>query len=89
MIVNKPIKRIEVHNSEKKHSHNCVKIDITFTAIGLFQKPGEAEIQKLMQAFKKIQMNTNKYLHKCKWSNTHMSVTPSTFQETSLCTCGI
>lgn len=51
-IVNKLIKRIEVHNPEKKHSHNCVKIDITFTAIGLFQKSGETEIQKLMQAFK-------------------------------------
>ena len=51
-IVNKLIKRIEVHNPEKKQSHNCVKIDITFTAIGLLQKPGEAEIQKLMQAFK-------------------------------------
>lgn len=57
-IVNKPIKRIEVHNPEKKHSHNCGKIDITFTAIGLFQKPDEAEIQKLMQAVKE---NPSKY----------------------------
>ena len=51
-IVNKLIKRIAVHNPEKKHSHNCVKVDITFTAIGLFQKPDEAELQKLMQAVK-------------------------------------
>jgi site-specific recombinases, DNA invertase pin homologs len=51
-IVNKPIKRIEVRKPEKKHSHNCVKIDITFTAIGLFQKSDEAEIQKLMQGVK-------------------------------------
>lgn len=51
-IVNKLIKRIEVHSPEKKHSHNCVKIDITFTAIGLFQKPDEAKLQKLMQKVK-------------------------------------
>lgn len=57
-IVNKLIKRIEVHNPEKKHSHNCVKVDITFTAIDLFQKPDGAELQKLMQAVKE---NSSKY----------------------------
>ena len=51
-IVNKPIKRIEVRKPEKKHSHNCLKIDITLTAIGLYQKSDEAEIQKLMQGVK-------------------------------------
>ena len=51
-IVNKLIKRIEIHNPEKKHSHNSVKVDITFTAIGLFQKPDEAELQKLIQTVK-------------------------------------
>lgn len=51
-IVNKLIKCIEIHNPEKKHSHSSVKVDITFTAIGLFQKPDEAELQKLMQSVK-------------------------------------
>ena len=77
-IVNKLIKRIEVHNPEKKHSHNCVKIDITFTAIGLFQSRARQKFKSLCRYLKKIQVNTNKYLHKCKWSNTHKSVTPST-----------
>lgn len=36
----------------KKHAHNSVKVDITFTAIGLFQKPDEAEFQKLIQTVK-------------------------------------
>lgn len=35
IVVNKLIERIEIHNNEKKHSHNNVKVDIYFTAIGL------------------------------------------------------
>lgn len=46
-IVNKVIKRIEVHSPEKKHSHNCVKIDITFTAIGFFRKEEDQELLHL------------------------------------------
>ncbi len=46
-IVNKVIKRIEVHSPEKKHSHNCVKMDITFTAIGFFRKEEEQELLRL------------------------------------------
>ncbi len=42
-IVNKIVKKIEVHKPEKKHAHNSVKIDITFTAIGLFSIPEEKE----------------------------------------------
>lgn len=57
-IVNKLIKRIEIHNPEKKHAHNSVKVDITFTAIGLFQNPDEAELKKLMQAVKE---NSSEY----------------------------
>ncbi len=53
-IVNKIIKRIEVHSPEKKHSHNCVKIDITFTAIGFFRKEEE---QELLHLAKKAQEN--------------------------------
>lgn len=46
-IVNKVIKKIEVHNPEKKHAHNSVKIDITFTAIGLFSIPEEEELLEI------------------------------------------
>ena len=46
-VVNKLIGRIEIHNNEKKHSHNNVKVDIYFTAIGLFDIPTE---QQLLQA---------------------------------------
>ncbi len=46
-IVNKVIKKIEVHNPEKKHAHNSVKIDITFTAIGLFSIPEEEELLEM------------------------------------------
>ncbi len=46
-IVNKVIKKIEVHNPEKKHAHNSVKIDITFTAIGLFSFPEEKELLEI------------------------------------------
>lgn len=53
-IVNKIIKRIEVHSPEKKHSHNCVKIDINFTAIGFFRKEEE---QELLRLAKKAQEN--------------------------------
>ena len=34
-IVNKLIRRIEVHNPEKKHARKAVKVDIYFTAVGL------------------------------------------------------
>ena len=51
-IVNKLIERIEIHNKEKKHSHNNVKVDIYFTAVGLFDIPSE---QKLVETMNKIQ----------------------------------
>ena len=38
------IERIEIHNNEKKHSHNNVKVDIYFTAVGLFDIPTEQQI---------------------------------------------
>lgn len=44
LVVNKLIERIEIHNNEKKHSHNNVKVDIYFTAIGLFDIPTEQEL---------------------------------------------
>ena len=44
IVVNKLIERIEIHNNEKKHSHNNVKVDIYFTAVGLFDIPTEQQI---------------------------------------------
>ncbi len=41
------VKKIEVHTPEKKHAHNSVKIDITFTAIGLFSIPEEEELLEM------------------------------------------
>lgn len=50
-VVNKLIERIEIHKNEKKHSHNNVKVDIYFTAVGLFDIPSE---QKLIVTMNKI-----------------------------------
>ena len=43
-VVNKLIERIEIYNDEKKHSHNNVKVDIYFTAVGLFDIPTEQQL---------------------------------------------
>lgn len=48
-IVNKLIRRIEVHNPEKKHAHKSVKVDIYFTAVGLVSLPDEQEIRRIME----------------------------------------
>ena len=53
VVVNKLIERIEIHNNEKKHSHNNVKVDIYFTAIGLFDIPTEQELIKTVSELKK------------------------------------
>ena len=52
LVVNKLIERIEIHNNEKKHSHNNVKVDIYFTAIGLFDVPTEQELLKAVEELK-------------------------------------
>lgn len=52
-VVNKLIERIEIHNNEKKHSHNNVKVDIYFTAIGLFDIPTEEKLLKTVAELKK------------------------------------
>ena len=55
-ITNKLIERIEIHNNEKKHSHNNVKVDIYFTAVDLYDIPTE---QQLIDTMKKVtQKNT-------------------------------
>ena len=50
-VVNKLIQRIEIHKNEKKHSHNNVKVDIYFTAVGLVDIPTE---QQLIEATEKL-----------------------------------
>ena len=51
-VVNKLIERIEIHNNEKKHSHNNVKVDIYFTAVGLFDIPTEQQLINIMERVK-------------------------------------
>ena len=51
-IVNKLIQRIEIHKNEKKHSHNNVKVDIYFTAVGLVDIPTEQQLIDLMSKMK-------------------------------------
>lgn len=48
-IVNKLIRRIEVHNPEKEHARKSVKVDIYFTAVGMVSLPDEQEIRKIME----------------------------------------
>ncbi len=51
-VVNKLIERIEIHNNEKKHSHGHVKVDIYFTAVGLFDIPTEQQLLETMERVK-------------------------------------
>ena len=51
-IVNKLIERIEIHKNEKKYSHNNVKVDIYFTAVGLFDIPTEQQLIDTMERTK-------------------------------------
>lgn len=48
-LVNTLIKRIEIHDSEKRDGKNYVKVDIYFTAIGMFDIPSEKEINAVMK----------------------------------------
>jgi uncharacterized membrane protein len=57
-VVNTLIQRIEIHANEKKHSHNNVKVDIYFTAMGMVNIPTEQEIAKLTA---EIQKNPQKF----------------------------
>ncbi len=56
-VVNSLIRRIEVHNNDKSSGHCYVKVDIYFTAIGLFDIPVENELQKTMEEIKKNPLN--------------------------------
>ncbi len=52
-IVNKLIKRIEVHSNEKKHSHGNVKVTIRFTAAGIIDLPTEQQLREMMEEIKR------------------------------------
>ena len=74
-IANKLIERIEIHNNEKKHSHNNVKVDIYFTAAGLFYIPAEQRLIDTMQILK--QKNAEKSAEiKELWCNPMTGITP-------------
>ena len=47
--MNTLIKRIEIHDSEKHDGKTYVKVDIYFTAIGMFDIPSEKEINAVMK----------------------------------------
>ncbi len=49
VLVNTLIKRIEIHDSEKRDGKTYVKVDIYFTAIGMFDIPSEKEINAVMR----------------------------------------
>lgn len=51
-IVNTLIRRIEVHNCVRSDGHKRVKVDVYFTAIGMFNPPAEAEIKAMMEEIK-------------------------------------
>ncbi len=57
-IVNTLIKRIEVHNSDRSSGHVRVKVDIYFTAIGMFDMPTAQELEELAMDIKN---NREKY----------------------------
>lgn len=60
LVVNKLIERIEIHTNEKKHSHNNVKVDIYFTAVGLFSVPTEQELLQIFEEAKNKTLLTQK-----------------------------
>ena len=52
-LVNSLIERIEVHNNDKSSGHSYVKVDIYFTAVGMFKVPTEDEIVAMMEEIRK------------------------------------
>lgn len=55
VLVNTLIKRIEIHDSEKRDGKTYVKVDIYFTAIGMFDIPSEKEINAIMRRMEREQ----------------------------------
>lgn len=52
-VVNKIIKRIEIHNSEKVNGHKQVKVDIYFTGAGLVDLAAIREMLAIAEAAQK------------------------------------
>lgn len=52
-IVNRLIRRIEVHKSEKVDGRKRVKLDVYFTAVGLIDIPDEKELLEIMEEIRK------------------------------------
>ena len=52
-IVNRLIRRIEVHKSAKVDGRKCVKLDVYFTAAGLIDIPDENELREMMEEIRK------------------------------------
>ena len=52
-IVNRLIRRIEVHNSKKVEGRKRVKLDVYFTAAGLIDIPDENELREMMEEIRK------------------------------------
>lgn len=48
-LVNSLIERIELHNNDKSGGHCYVRVDIYFTAVGMFKKPTKDEIVAIME----------------------------------------
>ena len=53
-IVNRLIRRIEVHNSEKIDGRKQVRLDVYFTAVGLIDIPGEKELIEMMREIQSV-----------------------------------
>ena len=52
-IVNRLIKRIEVHKSAKVDGRKRVKLDVYFTAVGLIDIPDENELREMMEEIRR------------------------------------
>lgn len=52
-IVNRLIRRIEIHNSEKIDGRKRVKLDVYFTAVGLIDIPDENELREMMEEIRR------------------------------------
>jgi len=57
-IVNTLIRRIDVHKSEKVNGKKNVRVDITFTAVGMVDVPTAEEAKRIMEELKEEQKKT-------------------------------
>ena len=52
-IINRLIRRIEIHNNDKSSGHSHVQVDIYFTGVGMVDLPTEQEMTALMDEIRK------------------------------------